>query len=110
MAARGVAADINSLGVATKALGVLVDPYDAAPYLVGHSHQIAASLNDIVEVEHYKMGPGIDQHLGLGRAARRNLGTPSATVNEDINRRVLGLSLVDVECFDWRRSVGQALR
>src|SRR3974377_119693 len=110
MTTGGMAADINSLGVATEALGVLVDPYDAALNLVSHGHQIAASLDDIVEVEHNEMGTGIDQHLGLGRTARRDLGTPSAAMDEDIDRRVLALSRVDVERLDWRRSIGQALR
>src|SRR5215813_12817991 len=95
-----MATNIEPLGIAAEAFGVLVDPGYAAPNLVGHDHQVAAGFDHIVEIEHGKMSAGVDEHLCLSRIVLCDFDAPSPAMHENIDRRVRRLGRVEVNPFD----------
>src|SRR5262245_22336136 len=99
MAPGGMAADINSVGIPSKTRSIFIDPYDAAPNLIGHRHEVAAGFDNVVEIEHDEMCAGIDEHFGLRRIARGDFGTPSPAMDENIDWRVRSRGQIDFKCL-----------
>ena len=62
--ARGVAADIELLGIAVIARDVLVGPRDPAAHLLGHHAQVAACRPDGDEIERDVVRARIEEQLG----------------------------------------------
>src|SRR5262245_1983590 len=102
-------ADIKTISVAAKAVGVLVSQGNRAPHLVGHYEKVAASFDHIVEIRNDESRPGIDEHLGRVVIVACNLHAPRATMNMDMYGRFRCLCGENVEPFDGRRAVGEAL-
>src|SRR4051812_10400063 len=88
VAAGGEPANIERVGVAAEACGVLVDPGHRPPALIDHGHQVAVELGHVVEIDRDEMRTGLDERLrqigGLARAA----AAPGAAMQEDQDRRV----------------------
>src|ERR1043166_6097368 len=105
-----MAADVDALGVAAEARGVLAHPGDTAAYLCGHDAEIAARFVDVVEVEGDVVRAGRDEHFRREAVILGRAELPSAAVDEHEPRRVRRLAAVDVELLDLARPIGDALR
>src|SRR5258708_16663974 len=99
MPTRGEAADVEAASVAVEALGVLVDPGDAAPNLVGHHAEIAAGFLDLHEVERGVVRAGVVKHLGRVARRPRRAGAPAAAVEVAGDRRVALLAAIEPDLF-----------
>ena len=108
--AGGMAADIDALGIAAEAFGILVDPGDGAADLRHQHAEVAASGLHPDEVERDVMRPGIDEHLRRKTGILRRAPAPRAAmhVNEDRRARLAGA--IDIELFDIGRTIGHAPR
>src|SRR5262245_3280326 len=109
MSARGMTANIKAISVAAEAVGVLLSPGNRAPHLVGHHQEVATSLDHIVEIRRDKVRPSIDEHLSRVMVVARDLHAPGATMNMNVHGRLWCLCGKNVEPFDGRRAVGEAL-
>src|SRR5438094_4262557 len=110
MAARRSAAKIEFIGVATEGSRVPVHPGDGAAALVDHREQVAVGLSDVREIDHNEIGARLHERFGIDGELARPPSAPAATVNEDHDRGVRTLGLVDVDLLDLGRPVGLALR
>ena len=108
--AGGMAADIDALGIAAEAFGILVDPGDGAADLRHQHAEVAAGGLHPDEVERDVMRPGIDEHLRRKTGILRRAPAPCAAmhVNEDRRARLAGA--IDIELFDIGRTIGHAPR
>ena len=96
-------------GSPPKLVRIPVDPGDRAAHLFGHRHQVAIRLQHVDEVEHDEMGAGVDEHLGRITVVLGEADAPGAAVDEHVDRRIRRLGGEEVETFDRRRPVGEAL-
>src|SRR5205809_1910308 len=65
MTTGGMAADMNSVGIASKTRSIFIDPYDAALNLIGHGDEVAAGFDNVIEVEHDEMCAGARHYAML---------------------------------------------
>ena len=112
MPAGRMAGDVEPVLVAAELLRVVVDPGDGRAHLLGHGHQVAADVVDIVEVDDHAVRAGVDDHLGEHREIGRAAVPPGAAVDVDVDRRVRGIFLaaIDVDALDLARAILEALR
>ena len=110
VAARGMAADIDALGIAAKAFGILVDPGDGAADLRRQHAEVAANGLHPDEVERDVMRPGIDEHLRRKPGILRRAPAPRAAVHVNEDRRARLAGAIEVELFDIGRAIGRAPR
>ena len=109
MAARGMAADIEPLGIAIEAFRIRAYPRDGATHLRRQYAQVSARVPHRGEINGDKMRPGVDKHLGGVGAIPCRAVQPDAAMDEDEDRCPRPTSPIDVERFDPARSVGHAL-
>src|SRR5688572_17160179 len=107
MRARGVTCHIKAVAIAAEAFRILVNPRDGAPHLIRHDHKIAAYVLYRGEVEDDVMGSGVDEYLGRESKVFRRSVAPGAAVSEDYDGCVRPRGPVDVEFFDFSRTVGE---
>src|SRR5258708_24710473 len=74
MAAGRAAAQVGLIGIGTKTRSVPIDEGNCAPALVDHRKEIAAGLDDIVEINRDEVGAGLDEDLPI----KREIGGTSA--------------------------------
>src|SRR3954465_3593962 len=101
---------VDSVGIASEARGVLVDPGDTATYLRRHHTEVPAHLLHRDEVQCDVMRSGIDEHLGGIAVLFCGAHKPVPAMDEDEDRRIGAVGPIDFELFDLRRSVCGTLR
>src|SRR6201982_1059505 len=101
---------VDSVGIASEARGVLVDPGDAAAYLRRHHAEVPARLLHRNEVQCDVMRPGIDEHLGGIAVLFRGAHEPVSAMDEDEDRRIGAVGPVNIELFNLGWSVWDTLR
>src|SRR5712692_3484914 len=105
MGARGVARDVDAVGIAAEAVGVALHPRDGAAHLRGHRDEAATDVLDPGEVRYHEMPAGADEELGRERVVPGEAGPPRASMDEDVDRRIGARGGVHVEAFDGRGAV-----
>jgi hypothetical protein len=110
MTARGMAANIEAIGITAEACGVLVYPGNETAHLRRHRAEITARILRRDEIERDKVRPGFDERLGGVAGVLGRSDQPVAAVDEDEDRGVGTVGLVNVEPLDLGRPVGDALR
>jgi hypothetical protein len=110
MGARGMAADIEAVGVAAEARRVAVDPGDRTADLIGHRKQAAIGILDPDKIGHDVMRAGADEHLGRRRIGLGQTRPPRAAMDEDKDRGGVAVGTEDVQLLDRARAIGQPQR
>src|SRR5262249_34766185 len=105
-----MATNKNTLWIAAEARGILVDPSDASLYLRRHHPEVPTGFFDGHKIQRYIVRSGIDEHLSRVAVLLCCSQLPVATVDKDEDRRIGAAGPVNVELFDFGRSVGRALR
>src|ERR1700741_3893105 len=96
---------VDSLGIASEARGVLVDPGDTGTYLRRHHTEVPARLLHRNEVQCDVVRPGIDEHLGGIAVLFCGTHEPVAAMDEDEDRSVGAVGPINIELFNLSRSV-----
>src|SRR2546426_2881761 len=105
MGARGVARDVDAVGIAAEAVGVATHTRDGVAYLRGHRHEAAADVLARGEVRHDEMRTSPHEQLGRECVVSGEAGPPRATVDEYVDRRVGARGGIDVQTLDRCRAV-----
>src|SRR5438477_12762521 len=100
MPTRGVARDVDAVGITAEALRVAMHPGHCPAYLLGQHQQVAADILHPGEVRNDEVGAAVDEQLRGKRRALRALQAPLAPVDEDVDRRVGALGRAYVERLD----------
>src|SRR5882762_1620989 len=105
-----MAAYVDSVGIASEARSVVVDPGDTATYLRRHHTEVPAHLLHRNEVQCDVMRPGIDEHLGGIAVLSCGTHEPVPAMDEDEDRRIGAVGPINIELFNLSWSVCDTLR
>src|SRR5262249_48027958 len=109
MGSGGVTREVETVWIAAKPSGISIDPCDGATHLIGHRHEVPVGLFNRYEIDRDEDRAGRDEHFGRIGGVLRRAAAPCAAVDEDLDRRIVACSLVDVDLLDLRQTISDAL-
>src|SRR5262249_26991450 len=108
MGARGIARDIDAIGISAKALGITMHPRHGAADLVAERQETPPHVLNRGEVRNDEMRTRVDEELGREGGIFGEACAPSAPMDEDVDRSIGAFGGVDVEALDRSATIREA--